>query len=151
MTDHIRGRRRAAGVAAAAVLAVAGIGAGLADAAGGNWVHSVAPRNHHVYHVGDRIHFKVRAHGVGRHFHVYARVSTSRKTRHGVLSRATHRGDFFSFHRHRHGRYTYTPPHYTFPSWYMQHPGRYYWQAQFADASCPHVTCHSRIRSFRVR
>jgi hypothetical protein len=145
-----RGRRLAGVLVALAALAVAALGVTVAQAARGNWVHSVAPKNHKAYHVGDRIHFKVRALGVSKGFKVYARVSTSRKTKQGLL-KMTHRGDFFAFKKRKHHRYVYTPPNYTFPSWYMQKPGKYYWQAQFADASCAHVTCHSRIRSFRVR
>jgi hypothetical protein len=150
MTFLSKGRRVAGLLVAVAALAATALGVTVAHAARGNWVHSRAPKNHKHYHVGDRIHFSVKAIGLSKGFKVYARVSTSRKTSHGVL-KETHIGDFFSFKKRKHHRYVYTPPNYTFPTWYMQRRGTYYWQAQFADASCAHVTCHSKIRSFKVR
>lgn len=144
-------RGRLAGVLVAlAALAVAALGVTVAQAARGNWVHSAAPKNHKAYHVGDRIHFKVRARGVTKGYKVYARISTKRKTKRGEL-KETHIGTFFAFKKRKHHRYTFTPPNYTFPQWYMQRPGKYYWQAQFVDGACAHVRCVSKIRSFRVR
>jgi hypothetical protein len=149
MNLFTRGRRRAGLLVTLAALAVVALGVTVANAARGNWVHNVAPKNHKSYLVGDRIHFKVRAMGVSKGYKVFAAVSTSRATKHGVL-KDKHPEDFFAFKKRRHHRYVYTPPNHTFSQWYMQKPGKYYWQAQFADASCAHVTCHSKIRSFRV-
>src|SRR3954452_19048213 len=114
MTFLSKGRRVAGLLVAVAALAATALGVTVAHAARGNWVHSRAPKNHKHYHVGDRIHFKVRALGVDKGIHVFAAVSSSRKTKHGLL-RLTKTGDFFRFHGRKHHRYVYTPPHYTFP------------------------------------
>ena len=146
MTFFSKGRRVAGLLVPVAVLAVTALGVTVAHAARGNWVHSVAPKTRHHYDVGDRVHFKVRARGVDKGIHVFAAVTTSRKTKRGVL-KPTRLGDFFQFAKRRHHRYTHTSPNST----YMQQPGTYYWQAQFADTSCPNVLCLSKIRSFKVR
>lgn len=133
-----------------ALTALLAVGLGVAVAAAATFVHARRPHNHAHYAVGARPHFSVKALGVNRSFHVFGTVASKRRVRHGIL-RTTRVGDFFSFHRHRHGRFTYTPPNYTFPSWYMQKPGRYYWQAKFYDVHCPSYGCHTRIRTFVVR
>jgi hypothetical protein len=148
MNPSTRGRRLAGLLMALGALAVAALGVTVADAAGGPSVRSVAPKNHASYPLDTRVHFTVRARGVGKG-DVAARVSSSRATRHGLLKH-TKVGDFFIFSRRPHHRYTYTPPRGVQPA-YMVTPGRYYWQAQVVDRSCPHVKCRSRIRSFRIR
>jgi hypothetical protein len=51
------------------------------------------------------------------------------------------------------GKYTFKPTLYTFPDYFLQRPGKYYWQSYHIDCSTTAAHCHvlSKIRSFRIR
>lgn len=152
----LRRRGRLLSLALVAIFAVAAVGAALAVAKGNGGPALLGPKKGKVFKVGSRIHFKVRDRSYwARKYHVWLVVSSKRHVKHGQLQapKGDAPGDFAEFTRHKHGLYTYTPPHYTFPSWYMQRPGRYYWQAHHINCGL-HTprNCHivSKIRSFRV-
>jgi hypothetical protein len=151
----LRRRGRLLSLALVAVFAVAAIGAALAFAKGNGGPVTLSPVGK-KYKVGAKITFRVRDHSkAARQHHVWLVVAAKRKVKHGQLQEPGSKGigDFAEFTRKKNGLYTYTPPHYTFPSWYMQRPGKYYWQAH-------HISCTlhgprncrivSKIRSFRV-
>jgi len=106
--------------------------------------------------VGSSITFKVRDRSAkARKYGVSLVVADRKRVKHGQLQRPGKNGsgDFAGMKRRKHGIFTYTPPHYTFPSWYLQKPGVYYWQALHIDCGVHAPSnCHvvSRIRHFRV-
>ena len=97
--------------------------------------------------------FKLRdAHPNARRYGVFLIVSPTRRTnRHGELLRHRRIGTFAKMTRRGRAGFAYRAPAYVFDHWFMQRPGRYYWQAFHID--CRVRGCHvlSRIRSFRVR
>jgi hypothetical protein len=111
----------------------------------------VSPKAGQVLAVGSQPVFKVRdGSRQARKYKVFLTVSTSKKkTRNGDLER-TEIGTFASTIRD--GKiFSYQPPRYSFPTWYMNRPGTYYWQAFRIDCSARGCHKHSKIRSFVVR
>jgi hypothetical protein len=117
---------------------------------------NVAPKNHAKFAAGSKAHFRVRDHTVAaRQHHVWLTISPVRRIRHGELKwNFKGPGYFAQMKRHKHGLYTWTSPSSPSPTWFMNRPGKYYWQAH-------HIKCglHTprncdivgRIRSFKVR
>jgi len=115
----------------------------------------LAPRNHAAIAHGTRPTFSVRDRSVNaRKYEVWLTISSKKRVKHGELQIDRGPSGAFSHMRRRaHGRYTYRPPLYTFPTYFLQRPGTYWWQAHHIDCSVPTVrNCHivSPIRSFRV-
>jgi hypothetical protein len=85
-----------------------------------------------------------------KRFGMYITIANARKLdRNGQLKQSSI-GTFARMHNAGHGKYTYKPPAYTFPSWFMQTPGKYWWQTYYID--CHFKGCHrlSGIHSFAV-
>ncbi|MBA2792884.1 MAG: hypothetical protein H0U32_02690 [Thermoleophilaceae bacterium] len=102
--------------------------------------------------MGSRPTFKVRdGSSAARKFRVYITISTSKKRRRNGDLKRTKIGTFSSMKRSG-SIHKYKAEDYTFPTWYMARPGKYYWQAFRIDCSVRR-SCHvtSKIRSFRVR
>jgi hypothetical protein len=143
-----RRRLQVALFALVALLAVPG----LASAAAGPKLlkpskNAVIPRNTQPT-------FSVRDHSsAARKYKVWIIVSSAKKVSHGELKHDSAHGDFSSMKRNSGGRYTYTPALYTFPDYYLQRPGRYWWQSFHIDCSSRARNCHilSKIRSFTVQ
>jgi hypothetical protein len=137
-------------IAAAALLA---LGAAGAQADTGPRLGS--PRAGATLAVGTRPTFRATDSGDAYQGTVWLSISTFRKRdRYGRLKQSDG-GTFTSMKRHRGGRYTYTPPDYSFPGWFMATPATYYWQAYHINCSIPNASrtsCHvySSIRSFKV-
>lgn len=96
--------------------------------------------------------FKVRDNSANaRRYKIFMTIATKKRTnRYGELKRTRAAGTFTRMDGNGRGGWTYKPPAYTFPSWFMERPGTYYWQAFHID--CRVKGCHvlSRIRSFKV-
>lgn len=149
------GRRPLLLALAGALVVAALLLASLAPAAGAAPT-ALSPKNGKRFSVGAFLTYKVRDRSSqARHGGVFLNVADRKKTKKGQLKRSPSNasGDFAKMKRRKHGLYTYTPPHYTFPSWYMQKPDVYYWQAHHIDCgvgstyNCNVVT---KIRHFRV-
>lgn len=112
----------------------------------------LAPGNGKVLARGSQPTFKVRdTDPNARRYTVYMTISRSKKVdRTGDLKQVKP-GTFTSMKRKGKFGFVYKPEAFTFPEWFMQSPGKYYWQAYHID--CRVRGCHvqSRIRSFVVR
>jgi hypothetical protein len=115
----------------------------------------VSPAAGKTLAAGSRPTFTATDRGDAFHGTVWLSISAfKRRDREGRL-KASDGGTFTSMTHHRGGSYTYTPPNYSFPSWFMVKPGTYYWQAYHINCAIPNATrtsCHvySRVRAFKV-
>lgn len=147
-------RRRSFPIALAVLVAAALTLAAVAQAASGPSL--LAPNKGKHFAVGAKITFKVRDRSANAHkYGVSLTVSAKRIVKHGELQMPGKNvsGDFAGMKRRKHGLWVYTPPRYTFPTWYMQRRGTYYWQASHIDCRVGGPkSCHivSRIRKFHV-
>ena len=85
-----------------------------------------------------------------KRFGMYITIANARKVdRNGQLKQSSI-GTFARMHNAGHGKFTYKPPAYTFPTWFMQKPGTYWWQTYYID--CHFKGCHrlSGIHAFKV-
>jgi hypothetical protein len=155
-TEFAAGRRPSLIILAAALVAATLLLASLASAASASGPAPLAPNNGKHFKVGAFLTFKVRDRSAAARANgIFMRISDRKKVKHGQLqaSPGNGSGDFAKMKRRKHGIYTYTPRHYTFPTWYMQKPDVYYWQAHHIDCSpgapnnCDIV---GKIRHFRV-
>lgn len=112
----------------------------------------LAPGNGKVLARGSQPVFKARDTAPNaRRYNVYMTISTSKRVdRKGDLKQ-TRPGTFTSMRRAGRYGFTYKADAFTFPSWFMQAPGKYYWQAYHIDCAVRGCHVHSRIRSFVVR
>jgi hypothetical protein len=88
-----------------------------------------------------------------RQYPLYIRISaTKRVTKVGEL-RPTKIGTFSNMKRHAGGRHTFLPTLYTFPTYFLQRPGRYWWQVRRIQCGVTPGRClvFSKIHSFVVR
>ncbi|MBB4662712.1 hypothetical protein [Conexibacter arvalis] len=112
----------------------------------------LAPGNGKVLARGSQPVFKARdTDPNSRKYSVYITISRSKKRdKRGDLKR-TRVGTFASMRRKGKFGFVYKPEAYSFPTWFMQAPGKYYWQVFHID--CRVKGCHvqSPIRSFTVR
>jgi hypothetical protein len=116
----------------------------------------LAPSAGKHFGVAAKITFKVRDRSTkARKYGMTVVVNSKRTVKHGELQMPGKNaaGDYAAMKRRKHGVWTYTPPSYTYPSWYMRRRGTYYWQSFHIDcfAGGP-KNCHivSKIRTFRV-
>jgi hypothetical protein len=90
-----------------------------------------------------------------RRYKVWITISSTKRVRRGELQiDRSSTGVFSSMRRRRGGRYTFKPTLYSFPTYFLQRPGRYWWQAHHIDCavrSAPRCHIVSRLRSFTVR
>lgn len=135
----------------AAVLASSMLLAG-ARAAGAASPQLLAPGNGKVLARGSQPVFKARdTDPNSRKYSVYVTISRSKKRdKRGDLKR-TRIGTFASMDRKGKYGFTYKPEAYTFDTWFMQAPGKYYWQVFHIDCRVKGCHVHSKIRSFTVR
>lgn len=115
------------------------------------------PKSGAVLAKGSQPTFKVSdASRNARKYHIFMTISTtkkrSRKT--GDLLRPKTNGEqigtFTSMHR-KGTKFSYKAESYSFPTWYMNRPGKYYWQAYRIDCRVKSCHVHSKTRSFVVR
>lgn len=117
----------------------------------------LGPKRGTVYPAGSQPTFKVRdTSRNAKRYRMFLTISNAKKfkksgTNKGDLLK-TKIGDFSDLKRSG-STFTYTPPMYTFPTWYMVVPGKYYWQAYHVDCSQKGFRCHvhSKLGSFYVR
>jgi hypothetical protein len=150
MTSQLRvllGALLAAGLLAAVVPA--------ANAATGP--RSLAPTAGKVFSKGAFTTFKVKdTSAAARKYGIFMVVANRKRTKNGQLqkSKDDNRGDFAQMKRRKHGVFTYTPEHYTFPGWFVNTSGTYYWQAHHIDCAATtagNCSVVGPIRKFRVR
>jgi hypothetical protein len=117
----------------------------------------ISPKQGKVFSKGAFLTFKVKdTSAAARKYGIFMVIANRKRTRHGQLqkSKSGKPGDFAQMKRRKHGVYTYTPMHYTFPGWYMVTSGTYYWQAHHIDCGATSTgNCYvvGGIRKFRVR
>ena len=150
---HVTRIRRAGRIMTAAAAALA-LGATAAQADTGPRL--ISPAAGRALDVGTRPTFKATDRGDAFQGTVWLSISAFRRVDRTGKLKQSDGGTFTSMRRRRGGSYTYTPPDYSFPGWFMVTPGTYYWQAYHINCSIPSSTrtsCHvySRIRSFKVR
>jgi hypothetical protein len=105
-------------------VAVALLLAAPAGAAGKHGITPLAPAAGDQVPSGEPVTFRLRAHGKGQ---VWVRVCKSaRKNREGVICAGLEVG---RAKRQAGGVYTYRPPFHDFPSFWLNTPGTYHWQA----------------------
>jgi hypothetical protein len=115
--------------------------------AGGSGITPVAPKGGDTVRVGSRPTFKLRVRGRGA---VFVRVCKSRKRdKHGLIC---HR-ESFGRAKKKGKLYVYKAPFFDYPSFWLNSPGTYYWQA--ARISCENGLDDCRLESptikFKVR
>jgi hypothetical protein len=112
------------------------------------------PAKNAVVARGTRPTFVVRDRSsAARQYPLYIRISARKRvTRSGEL-RPTKIGTFSNMKRHAGGRHTFLPTLYTFPTYFLQRPGRYWWQVRRIQCGVTPGRClvFSKIRSFVVR
>jgi hypothetical protein len=105
-----------------------------------------------VLALGSQPTFKVRdGSRNARKYKVFMTISTSKARSKGTGDlKQTKVGTFTSMKR-KGKTHSYKAPKYTFPTWYMVAPGKYYWQAYRIDCRVKGCHVHSRVSSFIVR
>lgn len=150
MEAGIRARRSV--LALVAVLVASMLSLAVAQAAQAR-PQLLAPGNGKVLARGSTPTFKLRdTDPNARRYSIFMVVSPSKRTnRYGELKRNPDIGTFARMTRKGKYGFTYKTPSYSFDTWFMNRPGKYYWQAFHID--CQVRGCHvlSRIRSFTVR
>ncbi|MEA2283580.1 MAG: periplasmic protein TonB [Solirubrobacteraceae bacterium] len=141
------------GIALAAALLLAALVPAARAATG---PRPLSPTQGKIIASGAFLTFRVRdTSAAARTHHVWLTIANRRRTKHGVLqtSAKDKPGDFARMRRRKHGIYTYTPPHYNYPGWYLVTPHVYYWQAYHIDCGTVASTCDiaGGIRHFRVK
>jgi hypothetical protein len=117
----------------------------------------VAPKRGAVLALGSQPTFKVRdGSRNARRYKIFMTISTSkaRSKRTGDLKQAKVDGQTvgtFTSMKRRGKTHSYTAQKYSFPTWYMNRPGKYYWQAFRIDCRVRGCHIHSKVSSFIVR
>lgn len=140
-------------VALAALVALLAFGGSLAAAQSATAAPKLlAPGNGKVLARGSQPTFKLRDTSPNaRRYSIFMRISTSKKVdRNGTLKR-TKIGHFARMDRKGKFGFVWKPEDYSFPEWFMQRPGTYYWQAYHIDCSVRGCNVESKVRSFKVR
>jgi hypothetical protein len=146
-------RGRSLALALLTALIVSGLLLASARAAGAASPKLLAPGNGATVARGSQPIFKARdTDPNARRYRVFVTISRSKKLdRDGDLVQTRSSGTFASMRRSGRYGFTYKPPSYSFPTWFMQAPGTYYWQAFHIDCRVRGCHVHSRVRSFDVR
>ena len=117
----------------------------------------LGPKRGTVFPVGSQPTFKVKdTSRNAKRSRMFMTISNAKKFKKSGSNkgdlRQTKPGDFSNLTRSG-STFTYTPPKYTFPGWYMVTPGKYYWQAFHIDCGQKGFRCHvhSKLGSFFVR
>lgn len=124
-----------------------------AQAAGAASPQLLAPGPGKVLARGTQPQFKARdTDPNSRRYSVYITISRSKKLdKRGDLKQTRGSGTFSSMRRKGKYGFVYQPQAYTFPTWFMQAPGTYYWQVFHIDCRVKGCHVHSKVRSFTVR
>jgi hypothetical protein len=149
---HVKRPRRSKRILAAAAAALA-IGAAGAQADTAPTLNAPGPGK--LLATGSLPTFKATDHGHAFQGTLWLSISANRaRDRFGRLKESDG-GTFSKMVRHRGGHYTFTPPVFTFPGWFMATPGTYFWQVYHINcliSNASRTSCHvySRVRSFKV-
>jgi hypothetical protein len=111
----------------------------------------ITPKAGATVAIGSQPPFKVRdGSAAAKKYKIFITISTTRKTKKngdlkqtsvGTFAATTRKGDVF----------TYKPPAYSFPTWFLARAGTYYWQAYRIDCAVQGCHVHSKTRSFKVQ
>lgn len=147
--QRLRSRASIATVVAAAALGTAGTAVAQADSP----PIAKAPGTGKVLKVGSQPIFKVVDNGTPYNHSIYIAVAKSKKLdRSGRLAGWTATGmDFDHMKRVKSNLWTYKTPKQSFPAWFMNHPGTYYWQAEAITSATRSGYFHTKIVKFTVR
>lgn len=86
-----------------------------------------------------------------RKYRVFMTISRSKKLdKDGDLVQSKDGSTFTSMRKSGKYGFAYTLPSYSFPTWIMQAPGKYYWQVFHIDCRVKGCHVHSKVRSFKV-
>lgn len=112
----------------------------------------LAPGNGKQLAVGSQPTFKIRdTSGNARRYGIFMTISRSKKLdKDGDLVQSKDGSTFSRMGRKGKYGFTYKLPKYSFPTWIMQAPGKYYWQAYHIDCTVKGCHVHSKVRSFKV-
>jgi hypothetical protein len=130
------------------------VGAAAASAAGPKLT---GPKRGAVLALGSQPTFKASdSSRNAKKYRVYMTISTSKKLgqRTHDLRRPKINGDqigTFTSMKRKGSRFSYKAEKYSFPTWYMNRPGKYYWQAFRIDCRVKGCHVHSKTSSFIVR
>lgn len=112
----------------------------------------LSPKAGAVLPVGTQATFKIKDLGQPYRGNVWIGVSsTKKKDRYGRLKDTSPNGTYSAMKPGRHRRWSFLTPSYVFPDWFMNRPGKYYWQA--GHIQCGNNGCYvvSKVRSFVVQ
>lgn len=146
--------RRLLSVVLTSCLALLLLGASTAAAAG---PRIVGPKRGAVLALGSQPTFKVRdGSRNARRYKIFMTISTSkaRSRRDGDLKQPKIGGQTvgtFTSMKRSGATHSYTAERYVFPTWYMNRPGKYYWQAFRIDCRVKGCHIHSKVSSFIVQ
>ncbi len=90
---------------------------------------------------------------MAKRFGIFVTISSRYVVKRGELQKDPgSSGTFSGMDRRANGRYSFTPTLYSFPEYFLQRPGKYWWQAFHIDCSARRASCHvlGSIRSFTV-
>lgn len=149
-----RNRSTPALVLLVACLSLSLVGAASASAAGPKLT---GPKSGSVLSLGSQPTFKAYDSSPNaRKYRVFVTISTTNKVgqRTHDLRRPSINGDqigTFTSMKRKGSRFSYKAENYSFPTWYMNRPGKYYWQAFRIDCRVKSCHIHSKVSSFIVR
>jgi len=127
------------------VLAAAGVLAAAAPARAASGIRPLSPRAGATVPTGRSPVFRARVHGPG---HVWVRVCGSRKRGAAGLICAT--DSIGRAKRGKDGVASYRPRFYDFPSFWLNRPGTYYWQAYRIACAGKHCRRPGPVVAFKV-
>jgi hypothetical protein len=145
-------RGRSLALALLTALIASGLLLAVAQAASAASPQLLAPGNGKTVARGSQPLFKVRdTDPNARKYRVFMTISRTKKVdKDGDLKQPKPNSQFTGMQRRGAFGFVYKPEAYTFPEWFMQAPGKYYWQAYHIDCRVRGCHVHSRIRSFVV-
>jgi hypothetical protein len=147
-----RGRRRAlAALGAALACSAAAAAAAQADVA----PRILAPSRGAMLALGSEPVFKAVDHGDAADHKMWVVIAPAKKRDRVGRLLISNAGDFTEMKRGRHGVFTYQPPDYDFPGWFMVTPHTYWMQVYHLNCGAPRASrtgcrVYSKLRSFRV-
>jgi hypothetical protein len=147
-------RRALLGALAASLML---LGMGVSSASALTHPKLAGPKRGTVFPVGSRPTFTIKdTSRNAKRYRMYITIANAKKFKKSGSNAGdllqTKPGDFSNLTRHG-TKFTYTPPVYNFPGWYLVTPGKYYWQVFHIDCSQRGFHCHvhSKLGSFFVR
>lgn len=144
-------RRSAAAVVIALVAGLLALPA-LAAAASGPTL--LSPKKGAIVPVNTAPTFTVRDRSSkAKKYKVWIIIASKKKVKNGELQRDSTHGVFSDMKRGKNSKYSFTPVLHTFPDYFLQRPGAYYWQSFHIDCAAKVKNCNvkSKIRKFTVQ